>query len=341
MNAGSKPPVRRSRRAKTVTLREVAADAGVSTAAVSRAFTPGARIADETRNLVFRTAERLGYRPSRLARSLSRTRSDLVALLVGDMATSSFDRLFVDAVLDMAARLGRHTLVFKVAGEAAIGAALDMAQDYRAAGVIVAAGTMTEALSRRFEAVDIPLVLAGRAASGGQALSIVSDNRNGAGAATRHVIATGARRLVYVGRRQRVFCDGERLEGVAKAMAGAGLPPPSVWRADENTDVVGRLRAHLTAAPTPDALICFNDRLAIAALEAAASLGIDVPGRLRITGYDDIPEASWESFRLTTVPQPIDRAIAPIEAFLSGRPPGPGPDGVVRIPAPLLIRRTA
>lgn len=341
MTAPSDRASRPSRRRTTVTVREVAADAGVSIAAVSRAFTPGARIADETRDLVLRSAERLGYRPSRLARGLSRTRSDLVALLVGDMATSSFDRLFVDAVLDMVARLGRHTLVVKVAGEAAIGAALDLAQDYRASGVIVAAGTMTEALSRRFEVVDAPLVLAGRAASAGQALSIVSDNRTGAAAATRHVIATGARRLVYVGRRQRVFCDGERLEGVGIAMAAAGLSPPAVWRVDEGADLVGQLRSHLGAPSPPDALICFNDRLAIAAVEAAASLGIEVPGRLRITGYDDIPEARWQSFLLTTVAQPIDQAIAPIEAFLSGRPPKRGTDGVVRIPAPLVIRRTA
>lgn len=231
-------------------------------------------------------------------------------------------------------------MVLKVGGADQIGAALDMAEDYSASAVIVAAGTMSDALSRRFEEVDVPLILAGRAVPSGRALSVVSDNVAGAAGLTRHVLLGGARRIAYVGRVQRVFCDTERVAGVRQALAQAGENLFAEWRVQETSAAGAQLRDLLASEPRPDALVCFNDRLALAALEAARRLGIAVPDALRVTGYDDIPEAGWDSFRLTTVAQRVGSLIAPIERVLSGDP-RPTQGGIVRVPAPLVIRDTA
>lgn len=325
-------------RVRRVTLHDVAKAAGVSVSAVSRTFTPGASIAEQTRSKVLSAANRLGYRPNVIARGLISNRTDLVALVVGTIA-SPYDPLLVDALARELSRIQKRIILLPVDSQTPITDAMEIALDYRVSGAVVAAGTMTGDMSQRFADLGVPVVLAGRIADGRMMDCVCADNLAGGRQAADLLVRTGHRRVAYLGRTRRAFSDQERFQGLAQGLAAHGLEAFAEYRIDERAQDIDATMELLTGAERPDALFCVNDALALQVLEGCRLLGIRVPEDMAVIGYDNIPQARWPSFRLTTIAYPVAETVAEILRLLSQRIEDIGrPRAVTRIPAKLIVR---
>lgn len=323
------------------TIKDVAREAGVSPSAVSRVFTQGASASAQTRERVMAVAERLNYRPSLLARGLVGSRTNLITLVMGSLA-DPFDALFLDAFSRALAARGTRLLLASDASNAPHDSGLLQALDYRSDAVVVAAGTLSPDHSALCVRAGLPVILAGRVLDSPGVDSVLADNRGGGRQAAELLIRTGCRRLAYLGRGGATFSDRERFAGFAAAAGAAGLkvidqavPTPSDVAAFQAATAL------LADDARPDGLFCSADSLAVPAVEAARALGLALPEDLSVVGFNNVPNAAWRSFRLTTLDYPVSRVVETILALIDSRFSDPlRASEVRRISTRLVIRTT-
>lgn len=322
---------------KRVTIKDVAREAGVSVSAVSRTFTDGASASKSTRASVRAAAERLGYRPSNIARGLVRQRTNLITLVTGRMA-DPFDTLFLEELCERVSASGRRLLLVPAHSPSGGEEALLRAIDDQADAVIVSAGTMSLEASEKCVRAGLPVILAGRVFEADGIDCVVAENRDGGRQAAALFTRTGRVAPAFFGQPQETFSDRERREGfVAKAENAR------VLRADAADDdaLVDYAIAELSGAARPDAVFCSTDRLALAVIEAASALGLSVPGDVAVIGFNNIPAAARRSFRLTTIDYRHERAVSEIMSLLERRLADPAAASEVRrIPVQLVVRDT-
>ncbi len=291
---------------KPVTSADVAREAGVSRATVSYLLnnTPGQAISDATRRRVLDAAERLGYTPNRNARALRLGRSDIVLFPLGDAALS---HVFAHAINACSAALNREgfTLVSDATAyphpEQAAGAwlrlgpaafiDLTLPADHGAVVRMLGAG-----IARVSAAIDVPDHLS--------AMDIISVEARRV--QLTHVIEQGAADIVYA--LPPAFAKSPKsvlllpaLDAVATD-AGVGLRFETV----ETTPQAMRAGAKRWAGSGCDAVCGYSDDLAVPILTALASLGVDVPAAMMVSGVDDIPAASAVTPSLSTVTWSVD-----------------------------------
>lgn len=301
---------KKSRSTGRVTLNEVAAAAGVSPITVSRALRGERAVDPALVRLAVQAAERLGYAPDPAARALASQRSDHVAVLIPKLSNT----LFVD-LLDAA----QQTL--RAAGyQALIGVThYDAAQEeqllreqlmHRPAGVLLtgldcSAGTTALLARSRVPCVrmmDLP------AQDSGEAIYCVGFHQFDAGAAmTRHLLAQGRRRIAFAGAQldQRVM---QRLYGWRGVLKHAGCHDPALeWLnpASSSLALGGAMFEQILAhRPEVDAIFFCNDDLAQGALLAALRLGVSVPKRVAVAGFNDLNGSDQMVPTLTSVRTP-------------------------------------
>lgn len=322
---------------KRVTIKDVAAEAGVSFSAVSRAFQNEGKTSEATQKLVFEVAERLGYRPSPLARGLVRERSKLVTLVTGP-TQSMFDALFFDGLAQALAHSGRHLMVASVHSEDEVESGLLQAMDYNSEAVIVSAGTMSLALSGRCAAAGVPVILSGRVLDAPGVDCVLAENVEGGNHAGSLLARVAPGPLAFFGQGGRTFADRERLEGFNDAIGAAEITVVDAGAGDNVRDAAMSL---LGSKNRPRGVFCSNDGLAIELLQAALLLGLRVPEDLCLVGFDNIPMAAWPAFGLTTIDYPIASLIDAIMASIErDRTAAETAGRIERVQTRLIVRRT-
>jgi len=304
-----------------VSAQQVAELAGVSRSAVSRAFTPGASIAPETREKVMRAAVELGYQVNDLARSLLANRSRLVGLVV-TRPEVGFRAHLVAALTTALIRRGNVPFLINTGySEDELRAAQAALFGYRAEATIILSGSPPSSFVELARQNGQPLISIGRSEPGCDHVRI--DNEGAARAAARLFHARGLRRLGFAGsasgtpsinERESAFTDEARRLGAEVRVA----------RGDD-TDYAGGQQAAdalFAGARRPEAVFCVNDLIAFGLMDAArARFGLDIPRDLAVIGFDDIPEASWDAYRLTTFRQDpaaiADGAVAHLDRRLA------------------------
>lgn len=297
-----------------ITAKDVAREAGVSQSAVSRAFTPGASIASVTRTKILAAAERLGYQPNLIARSLISGRSNLVGIGVGNLRNPFFAEAleqFSIALQDAGLRL----LLFPIDGSVTLGTEIHEVLHYRLDALILLSVALSSTLATQCRQAQVPVILFNRLAEDSEISSVTGTNEVGArtiaeflhaGEHERFAIITGMAESSTGRQRERGFCGW---------FEERGLPTPISERGDfQHESAMAAMRRLLTRRERPDAVFCSNDLMAIAALNVARfEFGLE-PGRnISIVGFDDVPQAAWPAFSLTTFTQPVipmvDRTI--------------------------------
>lgn len=319
---------------KRVTIKDVAVLAGVSPATVSRVVSGDGQASPEAAARVRAATDKLGYRPSVMARSLTQSSTQLIALVMGSLR-NPFDAALVEALSAGFFKKGKRLLIVPAGhGDSDPGAMI--ALDYQTDGVVVAAGHISRSASERLARLGIPVILFGRMLEAPGVDCIVADNIEGARRAARVFFRSGAKRVVVVRRERDTFSDDERVEGLRSALQG---------RADVRTvkTSLGNCFANalmlLSGPERPEAIFCVNDILAVGVLEAAASVGLRVPDDLSVIGFDDIPAASSPSYNLTTLRLPVDEVAGWIVQRLLRRLDIPAlPVEMHRVPTPLIVR---
>lgn len=326
------------------TAQDVAKLARVSQSAVSRAFTPGASVSEDTRNRVMIAAKTLGYRPNAMARSLITRRSRIIALVMSYLE-NQFYPLVIEKLSQSLQKQGYHVLMFISEGDET-DHVLDEILQYQIDGVVMASAMLSPLLARQCADVGVPVVLFNRvpatdAVARHTTCSVTSDNRRGGALVAELLLARGHRRIAFLAGLEKSSTNLDRERGFVDALAQAGM---TVWRCAVGHYSFARAQdatRELFAPPgeRPDAVFVANDHMAIAAMDVLrGELGLRVPQDVSVVGFDDVPQAAWGAYRLTTVVQSVERMVeATVRLLHEQMEPNAQPRNVV-VPCELVER---
>lgn len=284
-----------------MTIRDVAARAGVSKSLVSLVLQGDRRVSEARRRAVQQAMDDLGYRPNSRARALSRNRSDTVGVLLNDLRNP----WFVDLLAGLATTLhgsGLSPVLADSHTDRRIGVdpvATLLAQDVDG---LVVVGTTTEEDSITAAAAEVPVVLAGtREPNLPRVDMVVNDDYAGAHSAVQHLVDLGHRRIAHL--RGPGEIGTLRLRGFQDCLRTAGLDPDAYVETGGMSEEGGYAAARrlLNRADRPTAILAFNDVAAIGALSAADDHGLFVPQDVSIVGYDNTHLARIRHISLTSV----------------------------------------
>jgi LacI family transcriptional regulator len=332
------------------TIYQVAREAGVSIATVSRALRRPGDLRPATRDRVLRAVADLGYVPSGPAHGLATGRTRVLGLARAGVSDAEVEEghetlLFSDEVLrgmERSARLAGYAVLLAAADDA--GRRFDLELAAKTDGMVVLARTMpAEELERLARRVPVVLAAGSGTPAGVDRVSVA--NAEGTAAVTAHLVQEhGADRLAFLGGPTDSPDAAARFQGYRAALAGARRPAPD--RPDavgDFTEAGGRaaMRALLATGRQPGAVVCANDQMAVGALAALAEAGLQAPGDVTVTGFDDVQLARHVWPPLTTVHQPMRRLGAAAAELLLRRIDDPyaEPRAVV-LPTHLVVRRS-
>lgn len=288
-------------RRTNVTAQDVADLAAVSRSAVSRCFSGAGKVAKDKRERILAAAEKLGYRPNAIARSLTGQKTDLVALITTEhLSPRSNEHL--SAMTLRLAEIGKQALVIPVGDDTTIDESSLRALDYKVDAIVIMGGSVSGRIVEALRAAQVPLLLFGREQEGEAAIGVSCDNVRGGEIVARFLVRSNRRRFAYIGKQKRTHSDRNRRKGFTRALEELGQTLHA--EAEDETTYDGGRRAAtklLSAPEPPDAIFCFNDTMAFGALRAARDFKVNVPGDLAIFGFDNQPMAAWPEFDLSTV----------------------------------------
>jgi LacI family transcriptional regulator, galactose operon repressor len=284
-----------------VTIRDVAREARVSVASVSRALNGSDSVHEDTRRRIVGIAARLRYIPHGAARSLSTRRTQTIGALLPDLFGEFFSELIRG--IDLAARSrGLHLLVSSSHGDAKEAAAALRAMQGRVDGLLIMSPHVDADFLHDNLPDSLPAVLMNTAMENANYSTLNIDNYGGAYAMTQHLIERGHRSIAFIAGPDGNFDAGERLNGYRHALARSGVKiEPQVLQGDFTEESGYRAGQQLLAAKRPDAVFASNDMMAIGCLFALTEAGVEVPRDIALAGFDDIPIARYVSPPLTTV----------------------------------------
>lgn len=293
---------------RQATIRDVAREANVSTATVSRVVSDnGYPVAAETRERVLSTVRRLGYQPNDLARSLLSERTHTVGVIVPDLSNPHHPGV-VRGIEDVAAKNGYSVLFCNTEGrQDKLLYYLDIMAGKRVDGVILAGGGLDpNSAIRALEGLRTKTVVIGRY-SRSKFPSVQSDNHSAGRLAAEHLIDLGHNRISIITGPKRSSASVDRLAGAVSALQAAGIDtdPALVVEGDYLPMSGYRAAAELLVRKDPPtALIAANDRMAIGAMGAALDRGLRVPEDVAVAGYDDTLLARYVRPTLTSIALP-------------------------------------
>ncbi len=293
-----------------VTLREVAARAGVSRSAVSRTFTPGASVSPGTRAKVEKAANELGYAPNALASSLTTGRTKLIGLVVNNFRNPLILEVF-DLFTRKLQERGLRPLLVNLSAATDSAASVKMLRQYSVDGVIVASSTLPSSFAVSVRTAGLPVVHAfGRYALSPEVHVVGIDNVACGRMAAEALIRHGYRRLAFLGGPETATSTQDRAAGFLGALAGHPGISVSVSYASAYTFDAGRAEmARLVASNPAEAYFCGDDLLAVGALSAIEEAGLAVPADIGLIGLNDMEMARWQNIALTTIRQPVAEII--------------------------------
>lgn len=325
-----------------VSAQDVARAAGVSRSAVSRTFTDGASVSPDTRRKVLAAAEALGYHVNHLARGLIRDASNIVSLVVTDVATPYQSKL-LEALTRRLQAAGKVSMVINASGEAEqIEAALRQTLHYRADATVVLSGQPAASLIATCLANGQHVILLNRdhPEPGPETIEVAS--RRAATDAFHMLERAGCRRLLVAASDIGSPSILARTEAFVAAAGAARIAVevqrfgPSVHRSGEEI-----ARRVLSGRQRPDGVFCATDLIACGFMDVARhEFGLRIPEELCVVGFDDIEQAGWASYALTTFRQPIEDMAAHIVSRLDDARVGDAGPAPVSFYAEPVWRRT-
>jgi LacI family transcriptional regulator len=324
-----------------VTIKDVAREAGVSVATVSRVWNEAAFVSPETRQRVAEIASRLGYSPHGAARSLITRTTHALGVLLPDLYGEFFSEI-IRGIDHAAQAAGYHILVSSShESKDEIDAALRSMRG-RVDGLIIMSPDLEAQRTLHTLQGSFPVVLLNGGAQENEFDTITIENHEGARAMVRHLIARGHRRIAMIGGSQRNYDAAERRRGYESALEEGGIANDASlvvlgnFSEGSGHQAVKQLR-DLEKRPT--AIFAANDSMAIGALSALHERGLRVPEDVAVAGFDDIPLARYMNPQLSTVHVDIsqlgERAAA---LLLSSLHEGVRPRQQLQLPTTLVIR---
>ena len=323
----------------SVTSADVARKANVSQSAVSRVFRPGASVSEDMRRRVLEAAAELGYRPNAIARAMISGRSRLIALVVAYL-----DNHFYPIVLEKLSRSlqghGYQVLLF-MTDPGAQDEVVSRILQFQIEGIVLASATLSSGLAQECANTGIPVVTLNRYVAGSPSSSVTSDNVEGGRLVARHLAAGGHERIAFIAGAEDASTNRDREAGFVRGLAEAGMTPfARTVGAYTFEGAAVATRELLSRKVRPDAIFVANDHMAFAAIDVIRhEYGLRIPRDISVAGYDDVPEAAWKGYDLTTVMQSADEMIAAtVEILMEQIERGEVRKRACLLPARLVVR---
>jgi LacI family transcriptional regulator len=329
----------------SVTSHDVAKVAGLSQSTVSRALRDDPRVTPQTRERVLAAAASLGYTPNAMGRMLVSGATRTIGMVVTDISNPFYPNL-IAPLHDELALLGYRMTLFteRLEGDSANGSQpLAHLVDRGIDGAVLTTSTLEGTVPRELLRRRLPFVFLTRVVDDVPADSVTVDNVRGAALVAAEVATAGHRRIAAIFGPANTSTGRERERGFRETLAAAGLAlgEERVRRGSYTVEAGQVAMRELLAEPgRPTAVVCFNDLVAIGAMNAVMALGLRVPEDVSLTGWDDLPMASWEICRLTTVRQSMTEMARAAARLVVERAEGrAGPEPRRMVFAPELVRR--
>ncbi|MDU2938734.1 MAG: HTH-type transcriptional regulator GalS [Enterobacteriaceae bacterium] len=291
-----------------ITIRDVARQAGVSVATVSRVLNNSALVSPETRDAVMSAVSALGYRPNANAQALATQASDTIGVVVMDVSDAFFGAL-VKAVDIVAQQNQKYLLIGNSYHEAEKERnAIEVLIRQRCSALIVHSKALSDSELSEFLQHIPGMVLINRLVPGFAHRCVCLDNISGAQMATKMLLNHGHQRIGYLSSSHSIEDDDMRKEGWLRALQEQDIVPPESWVGVGSPDLQGGEAAMVELLGRNSgltAVFAYNDSMAAGALTALKDNGIAVPQNLSLIAFDDIPLARYTDPQLTTVRYPI------------------------------------
>lgn len=303
------------------TIKEIAELAKVSPATVSRVINGTARVDEVTKKRVREVIKENSYRPNQVARALYKKSSKIIGLIVPDIDNPFFSELA--RVIEESARESGYTILLSNAGSdpGIESHSVEVICSMNADGIILV--TNNKGTGSLIESCDLPVVVVDRhVEDGGEAAHIESDHYKGGKLAAGLLVEKGCKNIVCM-RGPQEFASGRlRFKGYEDVIHEAGLT--SMYVDTSYNFASGKLAAEemMERFPEVDGVVCANDMVAISTYKVIQGMGKDVPGDIRIVGFDDIGFSELMTPALTTIRQPVEemgkRAVDLIVSCVNG-----------------------
>jgi LacI family transcriptional regulator len=328
-----------STKKRSVTIQDVAKEAGVSVSTVSRVLNGKIDVSEDTQEHVLAVIDEMGYIFNLAARSMRSRKKNLIGLVVPDIRypyaieiMKGVNRAIAETSFDL--------LLYTTGGIQKAGTELHE-QHYVALlsnslvdGVIVAAASAGEF------STDAPIIAVDPHVLNANYPSVQATNYRGALDATEYLIRLGHRRIAFINGRPEIQCSSRRLKGYQDALSNAGIELDDALSVPGDfSTAMGRERALqlLSLDNPPTAIFAANDQSALGVFQAAEELGVRIPDDLSVVGFDNITEARY--LGLTTVDQFLDEmGYVAVQMLIKLISNGPLEEQVHKIPTRLVER---
>jgi LacI family transcriptional regulator len=294
------------RKIERATLYDVAKEAGVGAATVSRVINGGHRVDPKTMQKVQEVMSQLGYQPSQAARSLKGSSTRTIGLIVPTITDPFFAAVATAA--QAVARRNKYALILLTSDDDARFEIDDLQifERHRIDGLIMVPprsniSSVWEYLNR----IDIPVVSIDRPMGSPDISSVLCDNYLASKMAVDHLIEHGSRRILCLGDDSRLFTLKERVRGYVNAVEEARLPP--LWSLDASScEATGRIISeHMKQKGGIDAIFTLKSPCTVDVFEVLRRLKVKVPGKIRLLGFDDFPLATSLQPAISVIQQPV------------------------------------
>ena len=292
------------------TLKDVAKASGLTVGTVSRVLNNRGYISDKTREKVYRVMKELNYQPNEMARSLSKQKNNTIGVILPQIEHPYFAKV-LSRLEREAAKQGYRIMLFVSRNkEKREEQCIEMCKSGRVAGVVLCSGSFE---TEKFRGLDFPLITLERSMDEGTS-GVECDNYQGGTMATQHLIDKGCHKLMYIGG----MSAGEDIHMPADFREVAFRDTCAKTKTENVVIVTEKqmfdsmeyyefVREKLIEHPDVDGVFASSDVIGAYVLQACYDQNIEVPGRLKIVGFDDVNIAQFTSPGLTTIHQPVEQ----------------------------------
>jgi len=326
----------------SVTIRDVAARAGVSHQTVSRVINGVERVSPATRLKVEAAIDELGFSPNAIARFMARGRTHLLACISPNLTDFTFASL-IEGAESEARQHGYFVITASAPCAEDFNLLVEQLFSSRQAEGLVVINPYADERYQNLPA-HIPTVFLGARPRDNEADAVYLDEENAGSQAARHLLALGHRRIAAITGPKIEDCAQDRCAGYAAELRAAGIDPQEEWMYEGDWSATSGYQAiehFLSRRLDFSAVFAQNDRMAVGAIRALRDAGRSVPEDISVMGFDDIPLASYFDPPLTTIRQDIPYSGQQAVRLLMRRIEAPeAPPQTVLVPAELVVRQS-
>lgn len=295
---------------KRITIKDVAARAGVSHPTVSRVINDDPQISAATKERIRKIMKELGYRPNLIARGLVRNKTHAFAFVIPDF--NPHVQPIVRGVVDECRRREYALMLFSTEYWTEEQESYSyVVSNWRVDGVLIYNVVHHERLTKdvqQLKAERVPFVFVNKYLAKRNVNTVSVDNDDAVRQAVEHLAGLGHRRIGIMNGSLMSVDGVERFEAFKKAIAGAGLAYDERWAGNANfadAEAAAEMKRILALKERPTAMFCANDLMAMGAIRAAEAAGLRVPRDLSFVGFDDLQAGEWFTPAITTMSPPL------------------------------------